>query len=246
MKRFKITLMLTFLIGATSQLVTAQNLVYIETEHVKLEHRGEYYSWAKEYKALADETSGPNFYVASNSEGYSYIFNLGNDMASLDEHRKKMSEWWKANPKSTELVEKYGHTIHKITRALWRHDDKLSYNVEESNGEEKYIRIAVINLKQGKGSEARALLKEYQEAWAGANIKEDYQVYWNIFGLQGSTFQIVQGFKDLKHYAEYETTLEEKVGKDNLDQWLKKWGEIILSYENREVWGHMELSHFNE
>ena len=121
----------------------AQNLVYVETEHVKPEHRGEYYQWAKEYKELADATSGPDFYVASNEGGYSYIFNLGKDMASLDEHRKKMSEWWKANPKTSDLAEKYGHTTYKITRELWRYDDTHSYNVDGNRGEEKYHRLTL-------------------------------------------------------------------------------------------------------
>lgn len=245
MKKLKHTTTLTLLCFIVAFQVEAQNLVYVETEHVSPGHRTDYYNWAREYKELADETNGPDFYVASNSHGFSYIFNIGNNMASMDDHRKKMREWWQANPKTSELSEKYGHTVSKITRYLWRHDDELSYDVE-SAGEDKYIRITVVNLKQGKGADARALLKEYKEAWTNANIDVDYHVYWNVFGLQGATFQVVQGFKDLSHYAAYESSLTEKIGKEKLDEWMTKWGELMMSYENNESWGHMELSHFNE
>ena len=251
MKKLKSILLTAALICICAMAVNAQkgNLIYVETEHVDPANRAEYVDWAKAYKELADKTAAPNFYVASNNKGYSYIHNIGTDYKSLDEFLAKRSAWYKANPEAGDLNDKYGHTVSYASRYLWRHSPKYSYAPENSDAvemETPYTRFFAGYISTGKGSEVGKLLDEYKASWKEAGLENPYNVYWNVFGEESTCMLVVQSFKDRAAWVAYEAQVEAKISKEKLAEWQVKWSELLRRYEDREGQGHLDLSHSSD
>lgn len=251
MNKLKLMLLSITLVCLLTTASNAQkgDLIYVETEYVAPSDRTEYVAWAKAYKELADKTAAPDFYVASNNNGYSYVHHLGTDFKSLDEFLEKRNAWFKANPEANDLAKKYGHTVSHASRYLWRHSPKYSYAPENNDATEmetSYTRFFVGYINTGKGSEVGKLLDEYKAAWKEAGFDNPYNVYWNIFGEESACMLVVQSFKDHAAWAAYEAQVEAKISKEKLAEWQGKWGEVLRRYEDREGQGHMALSHSSE
>ena len=90
----------------------------------------EYVEWGKAFKKLADETKFKDFFVGSDNQSFFYVWELGTDAVSIDQHGEDWGKWSKANPAVDELYKKYSHTIDYRKRELWRVDRKHSYRPE--------------------------------------------------------------------------------------------------------------------
>jgi len=222
------------------------DLIYIETEHVNPQHVADYLAWAKAYKALADETGGHDFYVSSGIGSFSYIHNIGPEYAGIETLMTERDAWMKANPKAGELYDQYGNTVDHVTRSLWRHSPKYSYDTEgspESNN--TYTRLFTGYIRQGQNKAVGELLAEYKQLWKENDLGVPYGIYFNVFGEEQTCMLVVQDFKDRAAWAAFDKVVNDKIGKEKLAELDKKWNQVLRKMEASEATPHVELSHIN-
>lgn len=239
--------MFLFSFTAISQEEEKGDLFLVDIEYVSPDNYDEYEQWGKDFKKLADETKFKNFYVASNSQAFFYVWRLDGDIASIDAHGEAWGKWSDANPGVDEMNEKYKHTIEYRKRELWRIDMKHSYRPEgyEPSMDNTYTRQFFGYVKTGQGKAVAELLEEYAAEWKAKGISTPYTVYWNVFGLEQNCMLVVSSYKDRAAWVADGDEVNEKVGKDKIDAWNKRWNEIMRKMEVKESYPRYDLSHFN-
>jgi hypothetical protein len=241
-----IGLFLTF--TATAQDEEKGDLLLVDLEYVSPDNMDDYVAWGKEFKKLADETKFKDFFVGANNEAFYYVWNIGKDNSGLDAHEEAWGKWTKANPKVNELYEKYKHTLDYRERELWRVDPKHSYRPEgyEPSRENTYSRFFYGYIKTGQEEAMSKLLDEYAAEWKAKGISSAYTIYWNVFGKEHNCMLVVSSYKDREAWLADRKEVYEKVGKEKLDAWDKRWNSILRKSETREGFPQNELSHFND
>ncbi len=238
---------LFFSFNGISQEEEKADLFLVDIEYVSPNNMAEYVEWGKEFKKLADETKFENFFVASNTNSFWYVWNIGKDAKGLDDHSEAWNKWSEANPAVDALYEKYKHTVDYRKRELWRVDRKHSYRPEgyKSSRDNTYTRQFKGYIKTGQGKAVSEMLDEYVAEWKAKGITTPYTVYWNVFGEEQNCMLVVSSYKDRAAWLADEKEVMEKVGKEKLDAWDKRWGTVLRKMESKESFPQYELSHFN-
>ena len=221
------------------------NLVIIDAEYVYPEHYNEYIQWGKEFKAFAEKTDFQPFFVSSSGATYSYIWGVGNDLASVDAFDKKFVDWANTNPELNEMYRKYKHTISHRTREIWRYSHEYSYFPD---GADQFIptyqRIYVGKIKFGHTEEIVKLLEDFKNTWKEAGVSTGYNVYWGVMGVDDPSVAFVSSYPSREAWAKESDEIEAKVG-EKLGKLLSSWNSHIREWEQTEGFPNMELSHMD-
>ena len=249
---FPIKFTMLFLLFAVTYLTsTAQDsdetkgdLVFLISDFVAPSDMGEYETWIKQFKKLADETNAPDYFVNFNGSTMNFGRIIGKDMSGLDELNEAWEKWSKANPKEVygkELLSKYS------TTRMWRMNPTDSYMPEEYDDsiERPYVRIEKNYILSGQVGKAKEIIAEYKAEWAKQKISYRVLSAWNLFGEEQACVQFVSWYKDKKDWLASQDEVMKKVGEAKLTELDSKWDSVLRKKEEMEVISRPDLSHSN-
>ena len=240
----------TFLLSVYAQDTEVEqgDLTFIISDNVSPSNFAEYEQWIKEFKALADETGAPDYFVSRNDQGMSFFMNIGKTMAGYDELNKKFGEWFSNNPKVMELDEKYEHTRNYSRTSLWRHNPAQSYVPEgyDNTVSRTYTRVFTNWIKSGQTEKTNEIIGEYLAEWTRAGISASTNTYWNVFGEEQACVVFVTSYANPEAWWASRAEINEKVGESKLKELENKLNAVMRKQEQSESFGRPDLAHTNQ
>ena len=93
---------------------------------------------------------------------------------------------------------------------------------------------------------ANEIIGEFVAAWTKAGIKASTNTYWNVFGEEQACVAFVTSHENFEAWVANRAEVNEKVGKDKLNELRTKLGAISRKIEVSESFGRPDLAHSNQ
>jgi len=234
MKILKTTLLLTFVLCMSVNLLQAQQLFQIHQDNVKPSMLMEYEKITKEFNAACLEHNVQTSWstAVSNDFRYFYITPIDN-FAELDE--RPFADMAKA------MGDKFGDMFDRFAKCYDSHgtyimvrDTELSYMPEgatEAPEGENYRKWFYMYYAPENGDKLREGFKAVKELFASKGSKEYYRVYRNGFGSMENFYMVSVSAKDEIDSAQRGKANKEVLGPDRWETFSKIMNNITRMEE---------------